>query len=153
MFMISVLWLRIHNIMYCCLAVQELLVLSHTLSGELDGCGLRQLLLLAGLVELMPWDSLNEFSSFASILYPSLQVCLINITVHRYISILLLSLSSPLPISPQEEEIDLLNMNFVSFSGNKISAQLVLDFLTWQLMRQKDPLLLHVSNTVTNKES
>ena len=47
----------------------------------------------------------------------------------------------------KEEEADHIAMNFVSFSGNKISAQLVLDFLTWQLMRHKDPLLLHVSNT------
>lgn len=47
----------------------------------------------------------------------------------------------------KEEEVDHINMNFVSFSGNRISAQLVLDFLTWQLMRHKDPLLLHVSNT------
>ena len=49
--------------------------------------------------------------------------------------------------SLKEEEVDHITMNFVSFSGNKISAQLVLDFLTWQLMRHKDPLLLHVSNT------
>ena len=47
----------------------------------------------------------------------------------------------------KEEEVDHITMNFVSFSGNKISAQLVLDFFTWQLMRRKDPLLLHVSNT------
>ena len=49
-------------------------MLSHTLSGELDGCGLRQLLLLAGLVDMMPWSSLGEFTPFAAILYPSLQV-------------------------------------------------------------------------------
>lgn len=54
--------------------MQELLVLCHMLSGDLDGCAVRQLLLLAELVEMIPWNTLKEFSSFASIVYPSLQV-------------------------------------------------------------------------------
>ena len=119
-------------------------MLSHTLSGEMDGCGLRQLLLLAGLVDMMPWNSPCELTPFAAILYPSLQVS--YLCFHIYILLSLFSLSL------QEEEIDHINMNFVSFSGNRISAQLVLDFLTWQLMRHKDPLLLHVSNTIAYKE-
>ena len=58
------------------IALQNLLVLSHTLSGDLDGCALRQLLLLAELVELMPWNTVKDFSSFAAIIYPALQVSL-----------------------------------------------------------------------------
>ena len=62
------------TLMTTSISLQELLVLSHTLSGDLDGCALRQLLLLAELVEMMPWNSLQEFSAFAAIIYPSLQV-------------------------------------------------------------------------------
>lgn len=48
----------------------------------------------------------------------------------------------------KEEELDHLTMNFVSFGGNKISAQLVLGFLTWQIIRHKDPLLVQVRQSL-----
>lgn len=47
-------------------------------------------------------------------------------------------------LSFKEEDIDHLVMNFVSHSGNRISAHHVMDFLTWQILRHKDPLIIQV---------
>ena len=117
-------------------------MLSHTLSGDLDGCALRQLLLLAGLVEMLPWNSVQEFPAFAAIIYPSLQVRLLYnmltaVSPHT-------SLSDSVIVFPKEEEIDHLTMNFVSYGGNQISASLVWGYLTWLYISNKDPLLVQV---------
>ena len=48
-------------------------------------------------------------------------------------------------ISSQEEELDYLTMNFISYGGKRISAVLVWGFLCWQSIGHKDTLLLHVS--------
>ena len=45
----------------------------------------------------------------------------------------------------QEEDIDHLEMNFISYGGNRVSAQLVMGFLTWLMIRHKDPHLAQVS--------
>ena len=79
-------------------------MLSHTLSGEMDGCGLRQLLLLAGLVDMMPWNSPSEFTPFAAILYPSLQVS--YLCFHIYILFIsLLSLTPGRRDRPHQHEL------------------------------------------------
>ena len=53
---------------------KELLVLSHMLCGHLEGSAFRYLLLLAQLVDCMPWASIKEFAPWATLVYPSLQV-------------------------------------------------------------------------------
>jgi len=53
---------------------QEFLVLAHVLCGHLDGAVFRYLLLLASLVDCMPWSSIKEFSPWVALVYPSLQV-------------------------------------------------------------------------------
>ena len=49
---------------------QEFLVLAHVLCGHLDGAALRYLLLLASLVDCMPWSSIKEFSIWVALVYP-----------------------------------------------------------------------------------
>ena len=56
---------------------QELLVLSHVLCSHLDGSVIRYLLLLAQMVDTMPWLSSKEFTPWATIVYPNLQVLLV----------------------------------------------------------------------------
>ena len=54
--------------------MQELLLLSHVLCGDLDGCGIRYSLLQSDLVQAVTWTSFSQFSLFMSFLYPFLMV-------------------------------------------------------------------------------
>lgn len=56
------------------LLCKDFLVLAHIFCGNLDGAAFRYLLLLASLVDPLPWHSMKEFSSWVALLYPNLQV-------------------------------------------------------------------------------
>ena len=47
---------------------------AHVLCGNVDGAAVRYLWLIADLVELVPWKSVQEFAPWAACLYPSLPV-------------------------------------------------------------------------------
>lgn len=56
------------------LILQELLILSHGLCGDLDGSSFRYLLLQGSLVQAVTWTSHSQFSVFSGNLYPFLEV-------------------------------------------------------------------------------
>ena len=57
--------------------MQELSVLCYVLCGQMDGSALRYLLLLTDYIHFLPSTSVQEISSFFSIVYPFLQVSLV----------------------------------------------------------------------------
>lgn len=46
----------------------------------------------------------------------------------------------------QEEEKEQLSLNYIAHSDNRLSAQLVLEFLQFILLAHKDPLVTMVSD-------
>ena len=57
------------------LTSQNLLIFAHVLGGTTDGVLFRYQLLLADLIDLLPWRSTEEFTKWATLVYPFLQVC------------------------------------------------------------------------------
>lgn len=86
-------------------------MLSLVLCGQLDGAAARYLLLLATLVDRMPWSSNKEFQPWAMLLYPHMQ----------------------------EEDLEHLAMTFTAHSGNRASKHLVMEFLTLLVIRHREP--------------
>ena len=68
--------------------MQELLLLSHALCGNLDGCAIRYSLQQASLVQAVNWVSHSQVPVFLKTLYPFLEVtCTIrcqHFTVHIF---------------------------------------------------------------------
>ena len=48
----------------------------------------------------------------------------------------------------QEEDVEQLAMNFTAHSNNRVSKTSVMDYLTWLLLRHKEPMVLQVYNFV-----
>lgn len=60
-------------------------MLSHSMCGDLDGCGFRYILLQADLIQCIIWNSHSQFHAFVSSLYPFLAVS--KLYKWQYISI------------------------------------------------------------------
>lgn len=116
--------------------MQELLLLSHALCGNLDGCALRYGLQQASLVQAVNWTSHSQFPVFLKTLYPFLEVSTCSLSYSlQYASSWF-----------QEEEKEQLSLNYIAHSDNRLSAQLVLEFLQFILLAHKDPLVTLVSD-------
>lgn len=114
--------------------MQELLLLSHALCGNLDGCAVRYSLQQASLAQAVNWGSHSQVPVFLKTLYPFLEVTCIIQTYNASCVCLL-----------QEEAREQLSLNYIAHSDNRLSAQLVLDFLYFILLAHKDPLVVMVS--------
>ena len=56
-------------------AVNKLVLLtSHTLIGNYDAAVLRYMLLIAEFVDLVEWQTVEDFRAFAAVIYPTLTV-------------------------------------------------------------------------------
>ena len=44
----------------------------------------------------------------------------------------------------QEEDVEHMTMNFIAHSSNRVSRHLVMEFLTWLLLRHREPRIVQV---------
>ena len=47
----------------------------------------------------------------------------------------------------QEEDVEHMTMTFIAHTSNRVSRHLVMEFLTWLLLRHKDPCIMQVGVT------
>eukprot|EP00794_Sanderia_malayensis_P005469 gene5469-6153_t len=81
------------------------------LDGSIDSATFRYVLLMNEIIQNFLWTEMSDFSSFITVVYPFLQ----------------------------EEDMEQLRMGYTAFSENKISAELVHDYLLYIILTEKEP--------------
>ncbi|XP_035672487.1 uncharacterized protein LOC118413296 [Branchiostoma floridae] len=81
------------------------------LAGHLDASTMRYIVTVADLIEAVEWKEVRDFEAFAECIYPFLQ----------------------------EDEIETVSMSYQSFSENKISKTLVIEWVMNAILRGREP--------------
>ncbi|XP_078671133.1 uncharacterized protein LOC144911182 [Branchiostoma floridae x Branchiostoma belcheri] len=81
------------------------------LAGQLDASTMRYIVTVADLVEAVEWKEVRDFEAFAECIYPFLH----------------------------EDEIETVSMSYQSFSENKISKTLVIEWIMNAILRGREP--------------
>lgn len=97
--------------------IQVLCLFCHVLVGNLEPVVFRYHLLMADFIDLLPWNSNESFNAWSRTVYPFLE----------------------------EEGLEQLSIEYTGYSRNQPSKVTVLDYLLWLILKQREPLLLHVS--------
>ncbi|XP_077992401.1 uncharacterized protein LOC144446500 isoform X2 [Glandiceps talaboti] len=90
---------------------KALQMFSHMLVGNLDAAVFRYLLLIADFIDKVEWKEMADFRAFASALYPFLT----------------------------EDELEQLTLGYTSFSENKISKGLVVEYFMYVVLKYREP--------------
>lgn len=93
-------------------------VFGNILAGNLDGACFRYTMLLCDFIEQVDWKEVEDFRSFAGVAYRSLD----------------------------EEDLETLQMTYTSFSENKISGQLVCQFIMHLILKSREPRMFDFEN-------
>ncbi|ELU04076.1 hypothetical protein CAPTEDRAFT_225603 [Capitella teleta] len=88
------------------------------LIGNLDGSVFRYLLLMGDFINQVKWISVEDYRSFAPLVYPFL--C--------------------------EDDLETLHMGYTSFSENRISKNLVMEYVIHTIMKYREPRFLEMEN-------
>ncbi|XP_074640808.1 uncharacterized protein LOC141898673 [Tubulanus polymorphus] len=86
----------------------------HVLVGNYDAATYRYVLLLADLIDRVEWKQVNDFRLFCEVLYPF----------------------------AVEDDFETLQMGYISFTRNKISKELVLEYLLYLILKYRELRLL-----------
>ncbi|KAK7110079.1 uncharacterized protein [Littorina saxatilis] len=100
-------------------------LLGHVLVGNLDASCLRYVLLMADFIDQVDWVEVEDFRAFASVVYPFLM----------------------------EDDLESLQMSYTSFSENRISRQLVCNFLIHIILKYREPRFLDLENKLVPFQS
>ncbi|XP_076436241.1 uncharacterized protein LOC143275834 [Babylonia areolata] len=100
-------------------------MLGHVLVGNLDASCLRYVLLMADFISQVDWVEVEDFRAFASVIYPFLM----------------------------EDDLESLQMSYTSFSENRISKQLVCNFLIHVILKYREPRFLDLENKLVPFQS
>ncbi|XP_065920739.1 uncharacterized protein [Dysidea avara] len=102
----------------CCTHNKTIQLFASQLCGKVDGTCFRYSLTMATFVTKLQLDSIDDFRQFVSIVYPFLQ----------------------------EDDVDQLSMDFVAYSENKCSQQMVLDYIIYLILREKEPRVVEIES-------
>jgi hypothetical protein len=91
-------------------------LMTHVLANNLDACALRYVLLMKDLMQPINWTKNEDFCQFAIILYPFLN----------------------------QDDLEVLQLEYTSFSENKISETLVIDYIITMVLQNKEPRFLEM---------
>ncbi|XP_064630986.1 uncharacterized protein LOC135489527 isoform X2 [Lineus longissimus] len=89
-------------------------ILANILTGNLDASTFRYILLLSDFITQVQWRDVEDFRNFSSVVYP---FC-------------------------TEDDLETLHMGFVSFSENKVSAELVYEYILYIILKYREPRFL-----------
>ncbi|PVD30283.1 hypothetical protein C0Q70_09547 [Pomacea canaliculata] len=93
-------------------------LLDHVLVGNLDASCLRYVMLIADFIKMVDWMEVEDFRAFASLVYPFLT----------------------------EDDLETLQMSYISFSENHISKQLVCSFIIHIILKYREPRFHDLEN-------
>ncbi|WAR22337.1 hypothetical protein MAR_016311 [Mya arenaria] len=99
---------------------QEKLVqlFAHILVGNLEGACFRYMMLLSDFISAVDWKEVEDFRAFASVVYPFLQ----------------------------EDDLETLQMSYTSYSENKISRNMVAQFIIHLILKYREPRFQDMEN-------
>lgn len=103
----------------------NLLIFAHVLGGTTDGVLFRYQLLLADLIDLLPWRSIEEFTKWAALVYPFLQ----------------------------EEELEHLTIDYIGHSSNNTNKYTVMNYITWLLLKHREPMILQAESQLSEQNT
>lgn len=106
-------------------ANKMLQLLGHVLVGNLDASCLRYILMMADFIEQVSWVEVEDFRAFAFVVYPFLT----------------------------EDDLESLQMSYTSFSENRISKQLVCNFIIHIILKYREPRFLDIENKLVSHQS
>ncbi|CAH1784655.1 unnamed protein product [Owenia fusiformis] len=89
-------------------------IFAHALVGNLDATVPRYILLMADFIDLVEWKSVEDVRAFASVVYPF----------------------------ASDDDLETLQMGYTSFSENKISKQLVCEYIMYIVLKYREPRFL-----------
>ncbi|KAL8603228.1 hypothetical protein ACOMHN_046234 [Nucella lapillus] len=121
-------------------------MLGHVLVGNLDASCLRYILLMADFIHQVDWVEVEDFRAFASVIYPFLMEDDLESLQMSYTSF-----SNAL--YHQEDDLESLQMSYTSFSENRISKQLVCNFLIHVILKYREPRFLDLENKLVPFQS
>nr|XP_022341506.1 uncharacterized protein LOC111135590 isoform X1 [Crassostrea virginica] len=86
-------------------------VFGNILCGNLDGASFRYMMLMCDCITAVEWKEVEDFRAFAHVVYPFMG----------------------------EDDLETLHMSYTSFSENKISPQLVCNFIMHLILKYREP--------------
>ncbi|XP_069140268.1 uncharacterized protein [Argopecten irradians] len=95
-------------------------VFGHILAGNLDGAVFRYAMLMSDFIQAVEWKEVEDFRAFASVVYPFLG----------------------------EDDVETLQMSYTSFSENRISEQLVCQFLMHLILKYREPCFQEMEHKI-----
>lgn len=93
-------------------------VFGNILAGNLDGCCFRYTMLLCDFIDQVDWQEVSDFRVFAGVAYRNMD----------------------------EEDLETLQMTYTSFSENKISGQLICQFIMHLILKSREPKMFDFEN-------
>ncbi|XP_064602471.1 uncharacterized protein LOC135468255 [Liolophura sinensis] len=125
----DVMYLATHDFLSSLIEYQAtnkmVFLLCHVLVGNLDAACLRYVLLMADFIDTVDWREVADFRAFASAVYPFLI----------------------------EDDLETLQMSYTSFSENKISSQLVSQFIVSIILKYREPRFLDMESKLLSLQS
>ncbi|XP_048745050.2 uncharacterized protein LOC125658046 isoform X3 [Ostrea edulis] len=95
-------------------------VFGNILSGNLDGACFRYMLLMCDFIIAVEWKEVEDFRAFAHVVYPFMG----------------------------EDDLETLHMSYTSFSENKISPQLVCQFVMHLILKYREPCFQEMEHKI-----
>ncbi|XP_061177862.1 uncharacterized protein LOC133186647 isoform X1 [Saccostrea echinata] len=95
-------------------------VFGNILSGNLDGACFRYMMLMCDFITVVEWKEVEDFRAFAHVVYPFMG----------------------------EDDLETLHMSYTSFSENKISPQLVCQFLMHLILKYREPCFQEMEHKI-----
>ncbi|KAH3789098.1 hypothetical protein DPMN_167267, partial [Dreissena polymorpha] len=93
---------------------------AHILVGNLEGAVFRYTMLLCDFIDAIDWHEVEDFRAFASVVYPFLG----------------------------EDDLETLQMNYTSFSENKVSKNMVSQFIIRLILKYREPRIQDMENRI-----
>lgn len=100
-------------------------IFCNVLIGNLDRSVINYLLYMAEIIDRVEWAESDDVKIFFAIIYPYLD----------------------------EDELDTLNLEFTSFSENKINKKLVLEFIMTQIMKRKEVIINEMEFRLSTRDT
>lgn len=95
-------------------------VFGNVLCGNLDGACFRYMMLMCDFITVVEWKEVEDFRAFAHVVYPFMG----------------------------EDDLETLHMSYTSFSENKISPQLVCQFLMHLILKYREPCFQEMEHKI-----